>query len=238
MKRLALLILAMACVPLRGMSQDSIDGFVARVYNQGGVTVRYRLFIPPKSKKSKRYPLILWLHGAGGSGTDNLRQIQGDQVPGTHLWTTPENVAHHPAFVVVPQSEGRWFELQSVLDVIANLKAEFPIDPNRLYVLGQSIGGAAAWELVKYHPRTFAAAVFVASAGTGRGSPESISSLPIWAFHGSNDPRILEIQKMIGDIRSEGGHPRYTEYSGMGHDIWERVFKEPGLAGWLFAQHR
>ncbi|HEY2382189.1 MAG TPA: PHB depolymerase family esterase [Terriglobia bacterium] len=238
MNRLVLLILAIICVALPAMSQEPVDGFAARVYNQGGVTLRYRLFIPPKYKKPKPYPLILWLHGAGGSGADNLRQIQGDQVPGTHLWTTPDNVARHPAFILVPQSEGRWSDVQIVLNVIDALKTAFPIDPNRIYVLGQSIGGAAAWELVKSHPRTFAAAVFVSSAGTGPGSAKSISALPIWAFHGSNDPRILEIQKMIEDIRGEGGHPRYTEYSGMGHDIWDRVFREPGLVGWLFAQHR
>lgn len=231
-------MLAMACLPLSAMSQEPVDGFAARLYKQGGVTMPYRLFIPPKYKKSRHYPLILWLHGAGGSGTDNLRQIQGDQVPGTHLWTTPANVARHPAFVLVPQSQRGWFELPVVLNVIDGLKAEFPIDPNRMYVLGQSMGGAAAWELVKYHPDTFAAAVFVASAGTGPGSAKSVSGLPIWAFHGSNDLRILEIQKMIEEIRGEGGHPRYTEYSGMGHDIWDRVFKEPGLAGWLFAQHK
>jgi hypothetical protein len=56
----------------------------------------------------KRYALIVWLHGAGGSGDDNVRQVSGDQVPGTRIWTTPGNQSEHPAFLVAPQTNGRW----------------------------------------------------------------------------------------------------------------------------------
>ena len=74
MKRLVLLLLAMACINSPAMSQDQVDGFVARVYQQSGTTMPYRLFIPAKYKKSRKYPVIVWLHGGGGVGTDNLRQ--------------------------------------------------------------------------------------------------------------------------------------------------------------------
>src|SRR5262245_16340761 len=108
MKRLALLLFTMGWATLPAMSQDQVDGFVARVHQQEGKTMPYRLFIPPKYNKSHKYPVILWLHGAGGSGADNLRQIQDDQVPGTRLWTTAANQARHPAFVVVPQTTMVW----------------------------------------------------------------------------------------------------------------------------------
>jgi predicted peptidase len=220
------------------MSQGPVDGFVPRVYNQSGKTIPYRLFIPPKYKKSEQYPLIIWLHGAGGSGTDNLLQIQGDQTPGTHLWTTPNNVARHPAFVLVPQSTGRWSALPVVPDVIEAIKAEFSIDRSRVYVIGQSMGGQAAWDLVAGHPETFAAAIFVCSTGGFPGSAKTVAGIPMWVFHGSNDPQVGRARETIDALRNAGGKPRYTEYQGMGHEIWDRVFKEPELAAWLFAQHK
>lgn len=239
MTRLILAILMIAGAAFPAMAQDSVDGFVARKFNKSGKTIQYRLFIPPKYKRSKKYPLILWLHGAGGIGSDNLGQIRADQVPGTHLWTTPENVEHHPAFVLVPQGNGLWGEqLGIVLEVIDELKEEFSIDLTRMYVLGQSIGGMGAWELVTSHPGIFAAAVFVCAAGTYPDQAKRVVSLPVWAFHGGKDPMLERTRQMIEAIRNAGGNPKYTEYSGMGHDIWDRVFSEPGLPKWLYAQHK
>ena len=235
---LLLSLLAIACAASPARSQDTVDGFVARIFSKSGKTIPYRLFIPPKYKRSGKYPLILWLHGAGGSGTDNLRQIRADQVPGTHLWTTPENITHHPAFVLVPQSARGWTERDLVLDIVDELKEEFSIDPNRIYVIGQSMGGQAAWELVTYHPGIFAAGIFVCAAGTSPNRATSVATLPVWVFHGSNDPQLERTRQMIEAIRNAGGNPRYTEYSGMGHEIWDRVFSEPELPKWLFAQHR
>src|SRR5215831_7400566 len=143
------------------MGEDAIDGFAARIYrNRQGQSMPYRLFVPPGYNKSEAYPLVLWLHGAGGIGTDNLKQIVDDQVPGTRIWTKPENLAKHPAFVVVPQSSDRWpaSQLSMVPGILESLESEFPIDPNRMYVLGQSIGGEAAWKLVTDNPHLFAAA--------------------------------------------------------------------------------
>lgn len=182
--------------------------------------------------------MIVWLHGAGGVGTDNLRQISGDQVPGTRLWTTPKNVARHPAFLVAPQSTGRWFSLSIVPDLIEALQAEFPIDVNRVYVVGQSMGGQAAWDLVVSHPTMFAAGIFVASTGAAPRTARTLAGIPVWVFHGSNDAQVSRTREMVEALRAAQGKPRYTEYPGMGHEIWDRVFKEPGLVEWLFAQHR
>src|SRR5215471_8226632 len=104
MKGFAALILMMGCLVISAMGEDNVDGFVAKVYRTRTGTMPYRLFVPPGYDKSIKYPLVLWLHGAGGIGKDNRKQIQHDQVPGTHLWTKRENQTRHPAFVVVPQS--------------------------------------------------------------------------------------------------------------------------------------
>src|ERR1700674_4103319 len=100
MKRIARLVSALALAALPCAAQSNKDGFIARTYiNASRQTMPYRLFIPPEYEKEKKYPLILWLHGAGGAGKDNLRQISEDQIPGTHTWTKPEIQAKYPAFV-------------------------------------------------------------------------------------------------------------------------------------------
>jgi predicted peptidase len=85
----------------------------------------------------------------------------------------------------------------------------------------------------------FAAAIFVCSIGAPLNRAANVTRLPVWAFQGSEDkPGVTATRNMIKAIRKAGGHPRYTEYSGAGHEIWNRVFKEPGLVEWLFSQHR
>ena len=103
-----------------------------------------------------------------------------------------------------------------------------------------AIGGEAAWKLVTDNPHLFAAAIFVCSAGSRISRASAVVDLPVWAFQGSEDDPdfVAATRGMIQAIRRAGGNPRYTEYKGAGHDIWDRVFKEPDLVEWLFAQHR
>src|SRR5262245_15110258 len=113
-------------------AQQVVDGFVARSYtNAARRTMPYRLFIPEDYSPDKPYPLVLWLHGSGGAGNDNLKQIQGDQIDGTHLWINPENQERFPTFVVVPQSSGPWTpngrgvlsqQLEMVLGILSMLQ--------------------------------------------------------------------------------------------------------------------
>lgn len=259
MKRLALLLLALTCGCAPTMSQDKVDGFVARVYQQAGQTMPYRLFIPPKYNKSRKYPLIVWLHGGGGAGADNLRQVEGDQIPGTRTWTTAANQAKHPAFVVVPQSARGWDSsgigafrglldeserqltapLLQVLGIVDALTKEFPIDTKRLYVAGQSLGGFGTWNLITKKPEVFAAAIILSGGGM-TDLAANVKDMPIWSFQGDTDgkPFLNGNRSMIAALRKARGNPRYTEYPGMGHEIWNRVFKEPELVEWLFAQHK
>src|SRR4249920_569152 len=92
------------------MQEPKVDtaGYVARTYTSGAQTMPYRLFVPKGYDKTKQYPLIVWLHGAGGTGSDNLRQVSGEQIPGTRLWVSDASQAKHPAFVVAPQSDTAW----------------------------------------------------------------------------------------------------------------------------------
>jgi len=209
----------------------------------------YRLFIPKAYDPQRRYPLIVWLHGAGGIGTDNAAQIAGDQIPGTHTWTTPERQAEHPVFVVVPQSSVVWANtaspdlgpnLAKVDGILDAMSAEFSIDEDRVYLLGQSNGGYGAWNLLSNRPERFAAAVLLCPIKGDITRAHRVASLPMWVFFGDHDTAaIVEGSRaMVAALRAAGGQPRVTEYAGAGHDIWTRVFNEPEIVPWLFAQHR
>ncbi len=230
-------------------AQDRVDGFAGRVYKNGArQSMPYRLFVPATYKQDIQYPLVLWLHGAGGAGTDNRAQISRDQVSGTHTWTKAQNQAKYPAFVLAPQSPTNWVssgldrlspEMSLVLAILDAVRAEFNIDPGRIFVAGQSDGGIGTWNLIMQRPALFAAAIPLCGGGDSSRAG-LIANLPVWAFHGARDSviNVAESRRMINALQKAGGRPRYTEYANVGHDVWTRAFAEPELVDWLFAQHR
>lgn len=231
-----------------GQSELDSTGFVARTYNAGAQAMPYRLFVPKDYDRARQYPLIVWLHGASGMGTDNLQQISGDQVFGTRLWVRSENQAAHPAFVVAPQSARAWQidaalpDLQPDVRVVAalldTLEEEFPIDRKRVYVIGQSAGGVAAWNLATNQPERLAAVVLVCPALHEVSRSSQAATLPLWVFQGDKDGLIRATRDLIAAVQKNGGHPQFTVYPNEGHEIWTRAFAEPGLVEWLFGQRR
>ena len=224
--------------------------FTKRSHTTPNGTLPYRLFVPVEYDASRRYPLIIWLHGAGGSGTDNKAQIEGDQVAGTAIWARPETQKTNPSFVFVPQTNVGWEldaaptavpspeSLPLVLQVVDLLAAELPIDASRVYLLGQSMGGGGVWELVTQHTGRFAAAVLVCPVVSNPERAAKAARLPMWLFVGDQDGLATTVRGTVELLRKAGGTPRFTEYEGEGHNIWTRVFKEPELVPWLFAQTR
>jgi predicted peptidase len=223
-------------------AQKPVDGFQARTYKY----MPYRLFVPPDYDHKRKYPLILWLHGSGSVGNDNLKQISGASLRGTHVWTAAANQAKHPAFVLAPQCPpGRsWTnnvthrpssELLLVLEILETLRNEFNIDSSRIYIAGQSMGGYGAWSLITARPDLFAAAIPLCGGGDPNRA-SAIAKIPVWAFHGEADTNVpvAESRKMIAAIQQAGGAPRYTEYKGVGHEVWFKAFQERTLVDWLF----
>lgn len=230
------------------MQQTPVDGFIGRIYKKHGNTMPYRLFVPQGYTPAQKYPLVIWLHGAGSAGTDNIGQISLDNKLGTHFWARPENQAKHPAFVLAPQSQAGWDdngskslsdELKQVLDILDIVRKDYSIDPDRMYIAGQSNGGIGAWGMITKKPGLFAAAVPLCGAGNPKLAARAVGTA-VWAFHGAKDDTIPPdySRTMINAMKQAGGQPRYTEYKDLGHEIWERVFQEPGLEDWLFAQHK
>ncbi len=233
----------------RVLTKDDVD-FRKSIYtNKKGERMPYRLFVPVTYSPSIKYPLVLWLHGGEGSGSDNAYQIVRSNEKGSHVWITPENQAKFPAFVLAPQCplNENWSDpemnlpsksLLLALEVLASVQKEFSIDPDRVYVVGQSLGGLGVWSLLQTYPEKWAAAV-VLCAYDNFTSPDAITHVPLWVFQGDEDRTVpvTMVRDMMKQLKKLHANLRYTEYHKADHDIWTRVFAEPELVPWL-ASHR
>lgn len=231
--------------------QSPAEGFLARsCHSPLGDTMQYRLFVPPGYDAAKKYPIVLWLHGANGRGSDNLLQISDGNFLGTHVWTTAENQAKYHSFVVAPQVENTktWsrphvntapVSLRMALEILDSVEKEYSIDRNREYVAGQSMGGEGVWVALATARGRFAAAV----ALCGYGFDDEVATdakVPVWIFQGDADPIVAveRAREWVAGLRRAGGEPKYTEVPGVGHAVWEKAFADPGLVPWLMSQHR
>jgi predicted peptidase len=232
-------------------SQKDDLGFRKRTYtDEKGEQMPYRFFVPTNYDSQQKYPLIFWLHGAAGRGFDNTAQIAGGNEQGAHYWTTKANQAQLPAFVLAPQcpEDHFWSEpelnemspqLHMALDILAVVQKEFSIDPDRIYLAGQSMGGVGVWALLQSLPDRWAAAL-VLCAYDNLTNTRGIARLPLWVFQGDADlvvPASL-VRQMVKALKKAGGQPRYSEYHNVGHDVWRSAFAEPDLVPWLASQKR
>jgi predicted peptidase len=215
-----------------------------------GNKMPYRLFVPPNYDPAQKYPLIFWLHGANGRGSDNLKQISGGNELGTHVWITPANQAQLPAFVLAPQcpEDHFWSEpemneispqLHMALDILGAVQKDFSIDPDRIYLAGQSMGGLGVWALLQAQPDRWAAAL-VLCAFDNFTNLKGIARVPLWVFQGDADMTVPVdlVRQMVKDLKKSGAQPRYSEYHNVGHEVWLKAFAEPDLIPWFAAQKR
>lgn len=246
------LVVALLSTPLASVANDNaiLDGFVAREYQSAtGVKLPYRLFIPESAKRDEALPLILYLHGRGGAGTDNRKQISGGNARGTHIWIERGAQQRHPAFVLAPQipETSNWHSpsaepvphVAALLELLDQLRSELRIDPLRIYVVGQSLGGFGAWDLIARRPDLFAAAVPLCGGGNTT-RILSARNVAVWAFHGAKDATVpvARSREIVAALRTVNSSVRYTEYPDVGHDVWARAFRERDLPEWMFAQRR
>jgi predicted peptidase len=231
-------------------AQDVIDGYVARMFTgSGAIAMPYRLFTPANAA-SGPLPLIVYLHGGGGAGTDNLQQLSGGNTTGTRAFISPEWQGRQAAYVAAPQLPDPhfWYALESdalapygtmVIELVESLLREHNIDADRVYLTGQSRGGRGTWDIARKRPDLFAAAVPLCGEGTPS-KAASLRDMPIWAFHGSDDPTVpvTGSRDMVAALRTLGSSVRYTEYPGVAHNVWTLAYVEPELPEWLFQQKR
>lgn len=197
----------------------------------------FLLRVPSDLKKGGKYPLLLFLHGAGEKGNDNKKQLKHD--PTKHA---PKGVFEkNQVIVVAPQcpADEYWSgpTLETVIKMVKDLQKELPVDPQRIYITGLSMGGFGTWSALTIKPKLFAAAIPICGGGDAK-SVHKFVKLPIWAFHNDGDSTVSVegSRSMIAALKKAGGDPKYTEYQSTQHNAWSRTYKDPGLYEWLFAQ--
>jgi predicted peptidase len=246
---LALFIIGINISP--AFSQSSSRFSSNKYGNDKGDTLLYRQLYPD-SDTLRRYPLLIFLHGSGERGNDNEAQLKW----GVTNFATDENMIHHPAFVIAPQcpQNTSWsnfsrsdMKLQStptkpmelLIGLIHQLVKTQRIDSNRIYITGLSMGGYGTYDAIERYPHLFAAAVPVCGGGDASRAA-SIAHLPIWIFHGAEDPAVNPIYSldMLQALTKAGAHPGFTQYPEVGHFSWLGAYSDPLMIEWLFRQHK
>ena len=254
----AFLILFFYCSHAGGQERIAPPGVVKveppfrkKMYtDKKGTKMPYRLFVPPSYDSSKKYPLIFWFHGGSGRGSNNEAQISNENEKGSHVWTAPDNQATLPAFVLAPQCPERenWSSpefnevggpLQSAMEIFAQVQKDYSIDPERIYLAGQSMGGLGVWSLLQTYPELWAGAVVVSSYDNFT-NVGAITRVPLWIFQSEMDMTVPVdlVRQMVRQIKKAGGSPRYTEYHKIRKGVWDEAFAEPQLVSWLASQKR
>jgi predicted peptidase len=226
-------------------------------FRADGGTLLYRLLKPEGTEPGKKYPLVVILHGAGERGSDNKKQLAWFwDARKPRVLGRPE-VAAAKAFVLVPQCpEGKqWVDvpwgkgsytspavsepLKRTLALIDSLVKDLPIDPDRISIVGMSMGGFGALDAAQRRPELFAAVVPICGAGDVA-KARDIAHIPVWAFHGDQDDvvPVAGSREIVAALKKAGGTPRYSEYAGTGHNSWSPTFEEKEFWDWIFAQKR
>ncbi len=234
-------------------------GFLNRTVIVNQVTYRYQVYVPSEWSKSSKWPVVLFLHGAGERGDDGLVQTEVGIGTAVRRYS-----ARFPAIVVFPQCRKTrwWTEAEMQAQAMAALDrsiVEFNGDRDRVYLTGISMGGYGSWKMASENPGKFAAIAPVCGGirppaiasvpATAAVSQETdpyretarlMGTTPVWIFHGGED-RIVprdESRKMNDALKTAGANVKYTEYEGVGHNSWDRAYADPELLTWMLALRR
>ena len=198
--------------------------------------LRYVAHVPEAAQKAPgaKHPAILFLHGSGE------RDIPLEAITNQAIFAYARTHADYPFIVIAPQCPpGQWWEAPALEDTVADVLAKYPIDPDRLYLTGLSMGGFGCWMLATAHPDWFAAVVPICGGGDPE-DVERIKDLPVWDFHGAKDSTVAirMSNEMVEALRKAHGRVRYTVYSDGGHNVWAEAYGMDALYTWLQQQVR
>jgi predicted peptidase len=224
-------------------------------------TLPYRLLIPKNYNPTVKYPIVIFLHGAGEKGSDNEAQL----AHGSALFLNDSVREKFPAFILFPQcsKNSSWVKAQVTEDaakkrnfnfivdgeptismklliqLIETLKKDYNLDRSRFYVGGLSMGGMGTFELVNRKSGEYAAAFPICGGGNAITAPQLVKT-KWWIFHGLKDDVVPpELSQTMADaIKAKGGKVKLTLYPEANHNSWDPAFAEKELLPWLFSNHK
>jgi len=235
-------------------AQESTRAFQKREFlDNKGIKMPYRILLPIDYDCSKKYPLLVFLHGSGERGEDNEAQLKH----GANLFLQEDTRKNFQAIVVFPQcpngeswssmesdSTGKWDfpftkepsrQMKLLQGLLNEVMVNNCVDDRKVYLGGLSMGAFGILEWMAREPNRFAAAFPICGGGNTLLTAIYGSKIPTWFFHGDADA-VVPVQysrELVEKIKAEKGNVQYTEYPGIGHDSWNNAFKEPNLLSWL-----
>jgi predicted peptidase len=233
-------------------------GFLFKTLKLGKDAYRYTVYVPRAHDGSKAWPLIVFLHGSGESGTDGWSPVM--QGIGRAIMAAPEKWPFIVIFPQAPTAGDEWEQLDDV--VMAMLQAagkDYKVDKSRLYLTGLSMGGHGAWTLGAAHPDVWAAIAPIAGYADATdptverrplptpyftGKPADIAirlkTMPVWAFHGGADDvvPVKDDEDTVAALKALGNDAKLTVYPKVGHGAWDNAYQTENLAGWFLAHTR
>jgi len=233
---LACLVLGAGCrttdpEPPPGQSARRFEGTLTR-----RVAYRYLLYLPGAyaDDASRRWPLVLFLHGSGERG-DDLEAIKRHGPP--KLLASRDDF---PAVVVSPQCpEGEFWDARALVALLDDVTRRLRVDPDRVVVTGLSMGGRGTWNLAMTAPDRFAAIAPIC----GGAIPDRacrLRDVPVRAYHGAKDAVVplLESRTVVDAVKACGGDAELVVYPGATHDAWSATYADPAFWEWLLSRRR
>lgn len=228
-----MILVSISAAAAGSITDNSFKGVVTKEVN-----LKYTIFLPDsyeETGKQKKWPTILFLHGAGERG-DDINKIKNMGPLGY-----AQKTSGFGFIVVAPQCPlGRQWEPDSLIALLDNVQLNYHIDPDRVYLTGYSMGGAGTWALAMDHSDRFAAIAPLC----GRVIPLLCGNLwqkPVWVFHGEKDDVVpfSQSQEIVGFLKGMGNEKvKFTTYPDMGHEIWYTVYSNPELYKWFLSNKR
>ncbi len=267
LSRLSLTAL-LACAALgcsaRAAESQTVQSFERTITKKIGY--EYLLALPTgyDAGAEKRWPLLLFLHGAGERGAD-VWLVAKHGPPKLLRGETPASPEENPEartrraaatqalatnFIVVsPQCPtGTWWDDEAVLALLDEITAKHQVDSRRVYLTGLSLGGFGTWSVGMKNPGRFAAIAPICGGGEpstvrrmARRRTADLTSLGVWVFHGAKDPTVLlaESESMVDALQKAAVTDlKFTVYPEAKHDSWTETYANPDLYTWLLAHQR
>jgi predicted peptidase len=198
------------------------------------VELSYLLYLPENYNVSEKFPLMLFLHGAGERGED-LEKVKVHGPP-----KLIEQGKDFPFIVISPQCpEDQWWSITDLDVLLDEIIGEYKVDTDRIYVTGLSMGGFATWDLAIKYPNRFAAIAPVCGGGNSR-LVSTLKELPVWAFHGAKDNVVplKSSQEMVDALEKTDGEVKFTIYPEATHDSWTETYNNPELYEWFLQKRK
>lgn len=200
--------------------------------------MNYLIYFPDDydGNSDKKWPLLIFLHGVGETGTDvnKLKSIG--------LAKNIEEGHQYPFIIISPQEQdqGTGWNIQSLYSFYQKIIEKYPVDKDRVYLTGLSMGGFGTWNFAIMYPEIFAAIIPICGGTHYHDMLKRIKKLPVWCFHGDADGvvPISESQKSVDELKANGGNVKFTVYPGVGHDSWTQTYLNQEIYDWLLQQKR